>query len=166
MHSRVPRFVSDIMTRELITIGAQDDLSGVEQAMDRFGFRHLPVVEQGVLVGLVTHRDLMRASVSSLEVAATQRDEGLKRRTRARDIMKRDVATVRADAPLSRAARIMRDKRIGALPVIDADKRLVGIVAKSDYLKLAIRLLDTLLPEDRPSTLPPPPVPPAPRARS
>ncbi len=155
MNPRVPRYVADIMTREVITIGEHDDLSGVEQAMERFGFRHLPVVERGVLVGLVTHRDLMRASVSSLEVAAAERDDGLKRRARAGDIMKRDVATVRADTPLSQAARVMRDRRIGALPVVDKQKRVVGLVSKSDYLKLAIRLLDELDPEDRPSALPP-----------
>ena len=62
-----PSLVRDIMTREVVTLYEEDNLLGVEEGMRHFRFRHLPVVDDGKLVGLITERDLLRVAASITE---------------------------------------------------------------------------------------------------
>ena len=67
-----PNLVSEIMTHKVITVFEEDNLTGVEEGMAHFKFRHLPVVDGKKLVGLVTQRDLLRIAASALEAGAEQ----------------------------------------------------------------------------------------------
>jgi CBS domain-containing protein len=136
-----PRVVSDIMTREVITLSEEDNLSGVSEGMERFRFRHLPVVDGKKLVGLITHRNLLKVAASSLEHANQRKTETLNERLFARDIMIRDLVTVREDTPLVEAARLLWNEKLGCLPVVAADHQLVGIVTEADFVLLAMRFL-------------------------
>lgn len=136
-----PKLVSDIMTQKVITLFEEDNLVGVEKGMSQFKFRHLPVVDSGKLVGLVTHRDLLRMAASSLELGGAQKTARLNETAFVRDIMQRNVLTVRADTPLIEAGKLMWDQKIGCLPVVTEDRTLVGIVTEADFLKLALSLL-------------------------
>ena len=130
------------MTREVVTLFEEDNLVGVEEGMQRYKFRHLPVVDEGKLVGLVTHRDLLRVAASELEPTAARRTEHLKQSVFVRDVMRRDLVTVREDTPLEDAGRLLWNNKLGCLPVTKDDGSLVGIVTEADYVKLAIRLLE------------------------
>jgi CBS domain-containing protein len=101
-------------------------------------FRHLPVVDGDKLVGLVTQRDLLRASISSLDQDYDLRDDNLKRYFFIREIMTLDVTSVRPETRLLEAAKIMQETKFGCLPVTEQDGTLVGIVTQSDFLELAI----------------------------
>jgi CBS domain-containing protein len=99
--------------------------------------RHVPVVDaKNHLVGLISHRDLLRASIASVstKVANVERRQHLWTITIA-EVMQTDVQTIAPDAPVKEAARLMRTKRIGCLPVI-AEECLVGIITEHDLLKL------------------------------
>ena len=109
--------VDDVMTREVVTLFEEESVAGIEEAMDRYRFHHLPVVDGKKLVGLVTHRDMLRFDSSPLEGAAAQRTEDRATRTFVRDIMTTNVATVNPQTPLVTAATKMRDDRLGCLPV-------------------------------------------------
>ena len=137
-----PQLIRDIMTREVVTLYEEDNLIGVEEGMQHFRFRHLPVVDDGRLVGLITQRDLLRVAASSLEHGAQQKTELLKESVFVRDVMWRDLVTVREDTPLSDAGLLMWNNKLGCLPVVDDDKKLVGIVTEADFVKLALRLLE------------------------
>jgi CBS domain-containing membrane protein len=138
-----PEKVGDIMTREVVTVREEENLKKVMEGLDRFGFRHLPVVDGDKLVGLVTQRDLLMAQVSSL-VPGTARDtmeSQLEENAFIASVMSRDISTVTPETPIAEAARTMRDHKYGCLPVVDGDE-LVGIVTEADFLSLAIMLLE------------------------
>jgi len=135
------KLVSDIMTREVITLSEEDNLSGVSDGMEHFQFRHLPIVDGKRLIGLITHQDLLRVAASTLEPASGNKTKAFNERLFARDVMQRDVVTVREDTMVVDAARLMWDKKIGCLPVVEDGNRLVGIVTEADFVLLAIRFL-------------------------
>lgn len=125
--------VGDFMTRELVTVNESDDLALAENMLRLGGIRHLPVVREGRLVGLVTHRDLLRSAMS--------RD---RRSTTAGDIMTRELESVRPDTSLVRAARLMLEKKFGCLPVVEGSGRLVGIITESDFVRFAADVVQDL----------------------
>jgi CBS domain-containing protein len=138
-----PRTVSDIMTRSVVTLFETDRLDIIETGLQQYRFRHLPVVnERGKLIGLVTQRDLLRAAPSSLEPELQARQQALWSRFRVADIMIREVLTAPPDLPLHDAGAIMRDRKLGCLPVTEPDGKLVGVVTEADFLNLAVTLLD------------------------
>jgi CBS-domain-containing membrane protein len=141
--------VSDLMTRDVITLNAQSPLISAEEVMGLRRVRHLPCVDNGKFVGLVTHRDLLRAYHHSMDgvqraIAASKIKVG--------EIMHTDVQSVPADTELTVAARLLREHKWGCLPVVDGFGRLVGIVTDADFLRMAEVVLETLAQED-PATL-------------
>jgi CBS domain-containing protein len=136
-----PQRVSDIMTREVVTVFEEENLTGLMEGMERYGVRHLPVVDGKRLVGLVTHRDMLRVAASTLLGNRASVDDTLEKQHFVSAIMRRDVATASPDMKLADAARTMREQKIGCLPVVDADGSLVGIVTATDFLRLAEQLL-------------------------
>ncbi len=137
-----PRTVADIMTHEVITIFEEENLEGLAEGMQRYGFHHLPVVDGKRLVGLVTHRDLLGVAVSQLVKNRAETEHELEEQHFVASIMRRNVTTASPDMPLIDAARTMREKKIGCLPVVSTDGSLIGIVTASDFVMLAEKLLD------------------------
>ena len=133
--------IDAIMRTELITIAPGASLADARELMQENRIHHLPVVEnKDELVGLLSLTDVLRASDSSLRA-----DE---ERIRAaeipvRDVMVTDVATVSHAASLRQAALFLEKYKIGCLPVISGDK-LVGIITDSDFVAVAINLLEQL----------------------
>ena len=133
--------VSDLMSTNLITLDHRDDLDVAEQAMRAGKCHHLPVVEDGRLVGMVAHSDLLRAQVSVFAEISADEDRALKRSIRASEIMSRNVKTVGPNTPARDAATILESHNYGSLPVV-SEGRLVGIVTERDFLHLVVRALD------------------------
>ena len=125
--------VGDFMTRDLVTVKPGDDLALAESILRLGGIRHLPVVEDGRLRGLVTQRDLLRSA--ALRSHKT---------TLASDIMVHEVVTVRPSTSLVEAARTMLARKFGCLPVVEADGRLVGIITESDFVRFAADMVQDL----------------------
>jgi acetoin utilization protein AcuB len=134
--------VADVMTRSVVTLFEEDDLDHIDEAMEKFRFRHVPVVDDGKLVGLVTRSDLRGVSSSSLDPTGPARDEVLKKRLFVREVMTTDVRTAHPETPILEAARLMRDAKIGCLPVVESGDRLVGIITSTDMLDLVANMLD------------------------
>jgi CBS domain-containing membrane protein len=129
--------VKDIMTRELFTLGQDHKLDLADDIMNWQRIRHIPVVDQGgTLVGLLTHRDLLRASVSSLANISRQDQRELYQQMTVGDIMRKEAITISPDADLREAAATMIDEKVGCLPVVEG-KKLVGIITEADFLTLA-----------------------------
>ncbi len=128
MVREVPRFAGDIMRRDVVTLERGESIDQLDASMRALGYHHLPVVDEGRVVGIVSERDLLRATPAGPTIASA--------------VMSRPVCTVDVATPLSEAARMLLDRRIGCLPVVDADGRLVGIVTTSDFVALSARLLE------------------------
>lgn len=139
-----PRTVREIMTQDVIYLREEEDLSAIEEGMERLGLRHLPVVDGDKLVGLVSHRDVLRYTLGTLAEnrLSRQLDERRKRSSFVADVMTRDVKTVRPETLLADAARVLLKHRFGCLPVTKDDGTLVGIVTEHDFLQLTAQLLD------------------------
>ena len=136
--------VEDLMSREVVTLHAESVLVDAEEIMGLRRFRHLPVVDgpDRHLVGLVTHRDLARAAVSSLQGGHLD-DQRLKAAVKVREVM-HPAQTIAHDAPLHEAAARLRAGKYGCLPVVDGDE-LVGIVTEADFVRLTEILLRNLV---------------------
>jgi acetoin utilization protein AcuB len=132
--------VSDFMSRQLTSVAPDDSLRAAMDAMQSRACRHVPVVEHGRLVGILSDRDLRRALVSPFVLRERWYDEAVLDNTLIRACMSCDVVTVTPDTPLIHAAQLMRDRKIGGLPVLD-NERLVGIITETDVLNALIQLL-------------------------
>ncbi|WP_163993024.1 CBS domain-containing protein [Pyxidicoccus caerfyrddinensis] len=129
------QIVGELMTRDVVTLKETQNLAKAEELLRLHRIRHLPVVRQGKLVGLVTHRDLLRA-------AAVHTSDPASQPLWAADIMTRDVETVRADTPLKDAVAMMLRHKYGCLPVVDASDGLLGILTEADLVRYAQYLID------------------------
>lgn len=122
---------SDLMTTSVITIKAGNALSHADAEMRLAGIRHLPVVDdRNRLVGIISHRDLLRALAKSK-----------KGTVHVVEFMARDVKTVAASAPAREATALMLEHKIGSVPVLGSDGQLVGLLTETDFLRLAHEVL-------------------------
>lgn len=136
--------VEDSMNREVETL-SPDATAGEALALCREKrIRHLPVLDGGRLVGIVSDRDLRSATPALGDPARAEALRGIP----VSEVMARDVATARPDDPIDGAANTMREKKIGCLPVIE-DGRLVGIVTSSDVMEALAYLLGVHEPGSR-----------------
>ena len=131
-----PKFAAEIMTSEVVTLEENDNLTFLDESMHALRFRHLPVVDGKRLIGLVTQRDVMRVSASSLLPASRQQTALLTRKFLVRDVMARNVQTVRPDTPLAEVAKLLWQKKVGCLPVVEGENTLVGIITEADFVRL------------------------------
>ena len=137
-----PVLVRHLMTPSVVSLFAEQTLPLAEDIMRFKHIRHLPVIDDDRrLVGLVSHRDLLRAEISSLTGLTEQQKRARQDRVHVRELMTRDVWTVHPDTLASVAGQTMADHRYGCLPVIDDEQVLVGIVTERDFLKFATRAL-------------------------
>jgi CBS domain-containing membrane protein len=136
--------VRDLMSSPVVTLTQGQSLPLARELMGLTRTRHLPVVDRdGLLVGLVSHRDLLAASISSLAPLSTADREELQFNVPVARIMREQVWTIGPDAPAEAAARLLLDHRIGCLPVTEAG-RLVGILTEADLLQAAAAALHLL----------------------
>jgi CBS domain-containing membrane protein len=133
--------VKDIMSADVITLIEDETLAHAKRCMDRGRIRHLPVVRDGRLVGLVTHRDLLAASFSIFAEVEPAEQRRIFVTVPVAEAMHRDVVTVGPDDSVAHAARILLDNKYGCLPVVGPESELVGIVTEADFLRLTVRLL-------------------------
>jgi CBS domain-containing protein len=129
------QIVGELMTRDVVTLKETQNLGKAEELLRLHRIRHLPVARQGKLVGLVTHRDLLRA-------AATHATDPAAQPLWAADIMTRDVQTVRPETPLKDAVALMLKQKFGCLPVVDAEGALQGILTEADMVRYAQHLIE------------------------
>jgi len=118
----------------LVTLQVEEQLSLASDIMNLARIRHLPIVEGERLVGIISQRDLFRASLASVmgyDYAATR--DHLKS-VSIKEAMVSDVITVEPETGIQQAGRIMLEKKIGCLPVVE-DHRLVGLVTETDVLR-------------------------------
>jgi CBS domain-containing membrane protein len=137
-----PETVADVMTRKVFVVHEDDSLQNIEETMQRFRFRHLPVVdEDGKIIGILSHRDILRAAASSLSEMTEARNEFIQKHAQVSAVMNRDVVTVGPDDSVRDVGKRMRRKGIGCVLVEDENEAILGIVTEADYLNLAVALL-------------------------
>jgi CBS domain-containing membrane protein len=149
--------VRDLMTPSVINVHSQDTVAMAYELMLNHRFRHLAVLDRdGDLVGLLTHRDLLRHSLIERAELPLSLQHTVMQRILVEEVMTSEVETIEAGQPLEEAAQIMFENKYGCLPVVEGS-RVVGILTESDFVRffaLAGRLQSALMPvePDEPST--------------
>ena len=132
--------VRDLMQTEVLTLSIDDDLSVADDLMRLGRVRHLPVVNGGRPVGVVSQRDLFRAGISTLLDSDVGERERFLARVAVREVMHLDVETIAPDHGVEVAVGILLEEKIGCLPVVE-DDRIVGLISETDLLAYLAHLL-------------------------
>ncbi len=133
--------VSKRMMRNPLWVDEEDSMKKAMELLKERGIRHLPVLKDGdKLVGIVSERDIKQASPSSATALEIREIYYLLDKVKVKQIMTRRPYTISSNAPIEEGALIMREKKIGCLPVVD-EGRLVGILTESDILDAFIEAM-------------------------
>ena len=141
--------VADIMTADPIVVNPDTQLDEAIGVMKTKHCRHIPVTEADKLVGIITDRDIRLAMNSPMVLRERADDDALLKNVTVGVTMTPNPMTVKPDDPATKAAKLMRAYKFGALPVVD-EGRLVGIVTDSDVLDSYITMLESLARTTRP----------------
>jgi CBS domain-containing membrane protein len=130
--------VRDVMTKDVVTLGCNEKLAVADDVMRLGRIRHLPIIEEdGALAGIVSQRDLFHSGLlRALGYGSHAKDQAMGLLV-LKEAMKTEVVTVTPSAPLTEAAKLMLEKKIGCVVVVES-KKIVGILTESDFVKLAL----------------------------
>ena len=128
--------VKNWMSAPVVTIEANDSMERAIELMKENCIKTLPVMKNDRLVGIVTDRDLKRASASDATSLAVYELLNLLAKIKVKEIMTKDPVTVQSDLTIEEAANLLRKKRISGAPVVNGQNRLVGIITKDDLFKV------------------------------
>jgi acetoin utilization protein AcuB len=131
--------VNEVMETEVTTLGRNDTLQLAQDIMALGRVRHFPVMEDGEVVGVMSQRDLYKASLGSVMKYGAKAQREFLEAIPVKEVMKSPPITIAPHASVKEAARLMIEKKIGCLPVLDGAK-LVGIVTETDMLKLVMEM--------------------------
>ncbi|MCK6540179.1 MAG: CBS and ACT domain-containing protein [Anaerolineales bacterium] len=133
-------FVGERMSRPVISVSPDAPINDVLAMFKKEHIRRAPVVKNGKLVGIVSEKDLLNASPSDATTLSIWEMHYLISKVKIKDVMSKKVVTVNRDTPIEEAARIMADKKIGGMPVVDGD-RVVGMITETDLFKIFLELM-------------------------
>ena len=134
--------VSDIMTPKVITINETQSLLEVRELMANNNLRRVPVVNDiGVLKGIITDGDVSRSAPSDASTLSKYEANYLMGKLKVKDIMKKTVITVKANDAIETIAYLLYKNKIGAIPVIDENSKVCGIVSDTDVFKVLVDIL-------------------------
>jgi CBS domain-containing protein len=133
--------VRDYMTTALATVQETDTLLDATMFFVRSTFRHLPVVRGRQLVGVITERDVKQHVPSVVSGISAEDYNSLLETTPISRVMSRTLITVRPEQSVLEAAKVLYEKRLGCLPVVQ-DNELVGIITTTDMLKVLTHILE------------------------
>ncbi|HLF74435.1 MAG TPA: CBS domain-containing protein [Anaerolineales bacterium] len=132
--------VGERMSRPVISVSPDTPINEALAMFKKEHIRRAPVMKDAKLVGIVSERDLLNASPSSVTTLSIWEMHYLISKVTVKQVMSKKVITVSKDTPIEEAARIMADNKIGGLPVVDSGK-VVGIITETDLFKIFLELM-------------------------
>jgi acetoin utilization protein AcuB len=134
--------VRDYMTENPTTLSPDDALLQAVLSLRSLSIRHLPIVENGKLVGLLTEGDIARASPSILTRTTPEEYNQVFEQTPIRKVMIKNVTAVGPDTPLGDAVAILMENKWSCLPVVN-DDAVIGILTLTDVLRYTKSTLES-----------------------
>jgi CBS domain-containing membrane protein len=126
--------VREIMMGNPVTLKPEDTLDLANDIISLGRIRHIPVMNDGRLVGLLSERDLIGTAATTIFGLKQKSKSALLKSFLIKDVMKKKLITVKPDTPIKDAARLMKVKKIGCVPVV-SEGTLVGLVTTTDILR-------------------------------
>lgn len=131
-----PTLVRDVMTSDVVTLGRNEKLVVADDVMRLGRIRHLPIVDDdGRLAGIVSQRDLFHSGLMKALGYGSHAQQNVLDMLAVKEAMRDDVVTTAPTTPLVEAAKLMIERKIGCLVVLDGDK-IAGILTEGDFVKL------------------------------
>ena len=137
----IQEYVRDWMTRDIITTTPTTALSNARKLMIENNIRRLPVVDDEGLVGIITRNDIHEAEPAEISSVSIWELHQLLSRLYVKGEMTPNPITVTPDDTIGHAANLMLKNKVGGLPVVAANGKLVGIITESDIFRLVVREL-------------------------
>jgi acetoin utilization protein AcuB len=132
--------VNERMSRPVISVTPDEPIHDVLAMFKKEHIRRAPVMKDGKLVGIISQGDLLNASPSPVTTLSVWEMNYLLSKVTVKNVMSKKVISITRDTPIEEAARIMADKKIGGLPVVDGDK-VVGMITETDLFKVFLELM-------------------------
>jgi acetoin utilization protein AcuB len=129
------------MTRNPITIEADTPFLEARLILKEKRIRHLPIVDGGKLIGVITDRDVKEAAPSGATTLDVFELNYLLLKMKVRDLIKQEPVTIKPTNSVEKAALLMHDHRIGCLPVVDEAGKLIGLITQTDLLEVMVEIL-------------------------
>jgi acetoin utilization protein AcuB len=133
--------VQDYMTTEVTSLQESDTLLDAAMVFVRSSFRHLPVLQGKKVVGIITERDVKQFAPSLLSGTTAEEYNAIMETTPISRVMTKNPMTLRPDQPIFEAARMLHQRRVGCMPVVE-NGELVGIVTTTDLLGLLMKMME------------------------
>ena len=132
--------VKNWMSKDLITVEEDTSMMEVSQLMREKDVRHIPVMNKGKLVGIVSDRDIRSASPSKATTLDVHELYYLLSKIKVKEVMTKNPTTISENATVEKAAVIMLEKKITGIPVADDAGKLVGMLTQGDVFRVLISL--------------------------
>ncbi len=129
--------VKDWMSKNVISVDVNDSLQDAMKLLKQYNISMLPVMKKGKLVGIVTDRDLKRASASDATTLEVHELLFLITKIKVQEIMTKEPVTIPFDFTVEEAAEILLEKKISGAPVVDGDGKIVGAIRPGSIRELA-----------------------------
>jgi CBS domain-containing protein len=127
--------IDRILTREIITVHIAQNVSDVRKIFAENGFHHVPVVSGKKLIGIVSASDILGISVEGLGSDDRSMDAYIDHQFSIEGLMKKDLKTLSTKSTIADAAEILSDGKFHAVPVVDENDDLVGLVTSTDLIR-------------------------------
>lgn len=134
--------ITKFMRRSIASVNPEAALKEIEELMERRRIRHVLVMEKGQLLGIISDRDVKKYRSLFAETKAAREIDEATLRFRAHQIMTRDPITIHEDIRASDAIKLMLEKHISCIPVLDNDNAVIGIVTSNDFMKWMVELFE------------------------
>jgi acetoin utilization protein AcuB len=153
--------VRNWMSKDVITVNEDDSMQDALKLMKQHNIRMMPVLKNGSLVGVVTDRDLKRASASDATTLDVHELLYLISKIKVKSIMSKNAISVPLDLTVEETAEVLLNNKISGAPVVDEDGQVVGTITQTDLFRVLIALTGVgkrgiqfaFLTEDRPGSI-------------
>lgn len=135
------RTVAEIMTSDVVSLSSTASMYDLHQMMKTHNIRHIPIVDDTRFAGVVTQKTVLAKVMYLLDIHGSSCLSKEEKSINVMPLIDKDVVFASPDMPQIKAAEFFVNNRHGCLPVIDSQDRLLGIVTSSDFVRLALKLL-------------------------
>lgn len=133
--------IADIMTKKIIALNRSDDLETAEMLFKKHKIRHIPVVHEDAILGMLSYTDLLRISFAdAFNEDEDEVDTVVYNMFTIEQVMAKNLVSVSSETPIKEVAEILSKKEFHALPVVD-EGRLVGIITTTDLINYMLKYL-------------------------
>jgi acetoin utilization protein AcuB len=126
------------MTKDVISVDVNDSMQDATRLIRKHKIKRLPVMEKGKLVGIVTDRDLKRASASDVTTLEIHELLFLLSEIKISDIMTKDPITIPLDYTIDEAAQILLEHKLSGAPVVDDERQVAGVITQTDIFRVLV----------------------------